>query len=110
MDKNKRWNWVSKGDNQETRPGETNDDKIYVPALLWTAGCYFDTSSPYCAIESFVVIVKNGNERDKMCSQQISVKILQNSLKQDYFTAEEVSLILKIEAVWKKTWKSYPSI
>lgn len=99
MDKNKMWNWVSEGDNQETRPGETNDDKIYVPASLWTAGCYFDTSSPYCEIESFVVIVKNANERDKMCSEQISVKILQNSLKQDYFTTEEVSLILKIEAV-----------
>ena len=40
-------NGVSKGDKPETRPGQTNDEKIYVPASLWNAGCCVDTSSPY---------------------------------------------------------------
>ena len=92
IDKNEKVKGVRREDNIETRPGEDNDHKIYVPKSLWTAGCCVGTSPPYYAIESFAVIGNNVNERDEMHTQNISVKILQKILEQDYLRGEEVSL------------------
>ena len=71
--------WIE--NDPEKRPGENINDKIYVPTSLWTAGCCIVSSWPNYAKESFAVIGNNVNERGKMHTQQISVKILQKILE-----------------------------
>ena len=92
IDKNEKVKGVRKEDKIERRPGEDNYHEIYVPKSLWTAGCCVGTSFPYYAIQSFAVIGNNVNERDEMHTQQISVKILQKILEQDYLRGKEVIL------------------
>ena len=91
MDKNGKA-IVSSDNHIEKLPGEGDNDEIYVPKSVWTAGCCVGTSSPNHAIESFAVIGNNVKEQNKMHTQQISVKILQNILEQDQFRGKEVLL------------------
>ena len=90
----KRLDGVRKGDNLETQPWETNDDSIYVPASLWTAGCCEYTSFLY-----YEVIDRNINERGKIHTQQISVKILQILLGKTISLPKELVYVLKFQTV-----------
>ena len=95
----KRLDGVRKGDNLETQPWETNDDSIYVPASLWTAGCCEYTSFLYYELESYLVIDRNINERGKMHTQQISVKILQILLGKTISLPKKIVYVLKFQTV-----------
>ena len=91
MDKNGKV-IISSDNHIEKLPGEGDNDEIYVPKSVWTAGCCVGTSSPNHAIESFAVIGNNVQERNKMHTQQISVEILQKILEEDQFRGKEVLL------------------
>ena len=106
IDKKKNLIGVSKKGKIETRPGETNNDEIYVPKSMWTAGCCVPTSPN--EEESFAVIGNNINDRGKMYTQQISVKILQKILEKDSLTAKQVNLYPKIPQCLEKNLKKLP--
>ena len=70
----KRLDEVRKGDNLETQPWETNDDSIYVPASLWTAGCCEYTSFLYYELESYLVIDRTSTNEVKCIRNKFLLK------------------------------------